>query len=140
MRLRRGVATGLVALGFGAWFMRRSSRFRPISWLLYRSGGLPEETRAQVHKRLVKAMYAIVNVVLRRSDLAFLNYGYAPTDGDPLQLTPESEPDRFGIQLYDTVAGAAVLEGLDVLEVGCGRGGGTAFVFERHRPASLTGL
>jgi SAM-dependent methyltransferase len=32
------------------------------------------------------------------------------------------------------------IRGLDVLEVGCGRGGGAAFVFERHQPASLVGL
>lgn len=33
-----------------------------------------------------------------------------------------------------------LLSGLDVVEVGCGRGGGAAFLFSRHAPSSLTGV
>lgn len=66
-----------------------------------------------------------------------LNYGYAPTDGSG-EL--DAEDDRFGRQLYAAVAGAADLPGKDVLEVGCGRGGGAAFVFEHFGPRSVTGL
>jgi SAM-dependent methyltransferase len=87
-------------------------------------------------------VYDTMNLLLRRADVGFLNYGYAPTDErfEPVALPSESEPDRYAIQLYEKVAGAVALRGLDVLEVGCGRGGGAAFVFERHQPASLTGL
>jgi SAM-dependent methyltransferase len=42
--------------------------------------------------------------------------------------------------LYAKVAAAGNLRGKDVLDVGCARGGGTAFVFERFRPGSMTGL
>ena len=38
------------------------------------------------------------------------------------------------------MAGAGDLAGKDVLEVGCGRGGGTAHVFETHGPRSMVGV
>jgi SAM-dependent methyltransferase len=66
---------------------------------------------------------------------AFMNYGYAsPGDDVP------DDPDQFGRQLYARVAAAGDLAGKDVLDVGCGRGGGTAFVFDRFRPRTMTGL
>ncbi len=70
----------------------------------------------------------------------FMNYGFRAPDGPPLVLAPEDEPDRSFIQLYDTVAGAVPLAGRDVLEVGCGRGGGASFVARYHRPRSLVAV
>jgi SAM-dependent methyltransferase len=65
----------------------------------------------------------------------FMNYGYAsPGDDVP------DDPDQFGRQLYARIAAAGDLAGKDVLEVGCGRGGGTAFVLDRFRPRTMTGL
>jgi SAM-dependent methyltransferase len=66
-------------------------------------------------------------------DAGFMNYGYAPLD----EAVGHHD---FGLRLYAKVAGAVELRGRDVLDVGCGRGGGTAFVHERFRPASITGL
>jgi ubiquinone/menaquinone biosynthesis C-methylase UbiE len=76
------------------------------------------------------------------SDWRFMNYGYAPLDPDeaPLELEPDDEPDRYAIQLYHRVAGAIDLAGRDVLEVGCGRGGGASFVKRYHRPRQMTGV
>ena len=66
-----------------------------------------------------------------------MNYGYL---ADPaLDLPPEREADRFCIQLYDLLASATPLQGLEVLEGGSGRGGGAAWVNERHRPAAMVG-
>jgi SAM-dependent methyltransferase len=71
----------------------------------------------------------------RGRETAFMNYGYAgPGDEVP------HDPDQFGRQLYARVAAAGDLAGKAVLDVGCGRGGGTAFVFDRFRPRMLTGL
>jgi SAM-dependent methyltransferase len=73
---------------------------------------------------------------------SFLNYGYAPLDPpyQDVELPPELEPDRYGMQLYNRVASGAELAGKDVLEVGCGRGGGASFVFDRFKPSSMVGL
>jgi ubiquinone/menaquinone biosynthesis C-methylase UbiE len=75
-------------------------------------------------------------------DMTFMNYGYA--DLDPaaglLPLDPEFEPDRYCIQLYHHVASQVELAGRDVLEVGCGRGGGAAYVARSLRPRSTVGM
>jgi fatty-acid O-methyltransferase len=95
-----------------------------------------------VQKTLLKQVYEAASWRLSGPGTAFLNYGFAPLDQprQDLGLLRESEPDRFGIQLYLKVAGAVDLSGKEVLEVGCGRGGGTAFVFEHHHPKAITGL
>lgn len=78
----------------------------------------------------------------KKSDWRFMNYGYSSLNADdaPLSLEPADEPDRFSIQLYHHVAGRVVLEGCDVLEVGCGRGGGASFVKRYLRPKHMTGV
>ena len=130
---------GLLGL---AWLSRRHSRLRPLAFVMSQTNRLPAAPRAAARKRLFKLLYDGVSRGSRGGDVGFLNYGYAPeTAPEPaLELPPERESDRYAMQLYDHVAGAVPLRGLDVLEVGCGRGGGAAFVFERHGPRSLTGL
>jgi SAM-dependent methyltransferase len=64
------------------------------------------------------------------------NYGFAASD----ETTAGEGDTQFGLALYAAVVGAADLSGKDVIEVGCGRGEGSAFVFERYGPRSLTGL
>jgi len=93
-------------------------------------------------KRLLwRSVYEVLSA--GRDDLGptLLNYGYAPLDAaTPQPLCDGTPSDGLGLQLYAAVAGAVELSGKDVLEVGCGRGGGTAFVFERFAPRSMTGL
>ena len=64
------------------------------------------------------------------------NYGFAASD----EITPGEGETQFGLALYAAVVGAADVSGGDVIEVGCGRGEGSAFVFERYGPRSLTGV
>jgi SAM-dependent methyltransferase len=71
-------------------------------------------------------------------ELLLMNFGF--DDGTPLELSSALEPYRYPLQLYERVASAAALEGNAVLEVGCGRGGGAAFLVRRHRPASYLGV
>lgn len=75
-------------------------------------------------------------------DWRFMNYGLAPLNGNgpPLSLQPADESNRSSIQLYHHVASAVPLEGLDVLEVGCGRGGGASYVKRYLRPRQMTGV
>jgi SAM-dependent methyltransferase len=76
------------------------------------------------------------------ADWSFMNYGYASLrpGESPLALSPEDEANRYSIQLYHHVASRVPLEGRDVLEVGCGRGGGAAFVKRYLRPRTMTGV
>lgn len=70
--------------------------------------------------------------------LLFMNYGYRADP--PVELLPEDEQHRYSIQLYQRVADAIDLSGLDLLEVGCGRGGGASYVFRYLKPKSLTAI
>lgn len=75
------------------------------------------------------------------SDLLFLNHGFAPGgQAERLPLDARDEHNRYPIQLYRHVAGAADWSGLDVLEVGCGRGGGADHLARALRPRRLVGI
>ena len=89
-----------------------------------------------------RMMYSGLSRVLKNEDSAFLNYGFSSLDAaEPkLALDPADEPDRYSIQLYHRVASAVPLSGKQVVEIGCGRGGGASFVVRYLRPASMTGI
>lgn len=88
-----------------------------------------------------RGLYELLAARVRRPEWAFMNYGYAPRPGEPhLGLEPADEPDRLCIQLYDHVLGDTPLRGTDVLEVGCGRGGGASFIARYLGPRTTTGL
>jgi ubiquinone/menaquinone biosynthesis C-methylase UbiE len=56
-------------------------------------------------------------------------------------LDAADEPDRFPIQLYNrTATQAGDLSGTEVLEVGCGHGGGASYLTRTLRPARYVGL
>jgi SAM-dependent methyltransferase len=72
----------------------------------------------------------------------FMNYGFERTGPLEkwLELDAPDEPDRYCIQLYHRVATAVDLKGLEVLEVGSGRGGGASWVCRYLEPRSVTGV
>ena len=72
----------------------------------------------------------------------FMNYGF---DSEafrkhPLNLAPEDEIDRLFIQLYDYLLSSLPIAGTTVLEVGCGRGGGAAYVARYLRARRMVGI
>jgi ubiquinone/menaquinone biosynthesis C-methylase UbiE len=75
-------------------------------------------------------------------DLLFWNFGFADPDsnGKKLLLEDSDEKHRYCIQLYDHVASSVDLKGQDVLEVGCGCGGGSSFIMKRHFPRSYSAV
>ena len=74
------------------------------------------------------------------SGWTFMNYGYLSSDFKNRELSPDDEKDRMFINLYDFVASQIPINGLSVLEVGSGRGGGASFVARYHNPKSIVGL
>src|SRR5206468_12347276 len=55
-------------------------------------------------------------------------------------LEPTDEENRSCIQLYDLVARGAPVAGRDLLEVGCGRGGGADYVARKLGPRRLVAV
>jgi len=91
---------------------------------------------------VVRLWYRYLTHIDRNHEMTFMNYGYADTDPDaPLPaLDREDEGNRYCIQLYQHLTTGVDLRGRDVLEIGCGRGGGASFVARYLKPASLTGI
>lgn len=75
----------------------------------------------------------------RGSKKNFMNLGYE-LENYPLRLQPEDEINRPHIQLYDVVTRGVYFQDKDVLEVGCGRGGGCYYINNYKKPRSITGL
>ena len=97
--------------------------------------------RLAVQKFNTKIWYQLVSLKAP-DDLTFMNFGYAAPHelGHTLELESSEESNRFPTQLYNRVASAVDLRGKDVLEVGSGRGGGSAFVGKHLGPRSMTGV
>lgn len=98
--------------------------------------------KPRLQTAMFRTIYSTLGIGLKNEDSAFLNYGYSPlaSNGSGLKLESGDEIDRFSIQLYSRVAGARELRGKDVLEIGCGRGGGASFIARYLQPARLTGI
>ncbi|OBB75484.1 SAM-dependent methyltransferase [Mycobacterium sp. 852014-52144_SCH5372336] len=74
-------------------------------------------------------------------DVFFLNYGYEEDPPMAITLDGSDEPHRYPIQLYHrTATQAGDLRGKDVLEVGCGHGGGASYLSRTLEPARYVAL
>src|SRR4030095_14006956 len=79
--------------------------------------------------------YQFLAARYREPGWTFMNYGYRdPSGAAGPALDPADEVDRSSIQLYDVVARGAPIADRDVLEVGCGRGGGAAYLARAFSP------
>jgi SAM-dependent methyltransferase len=67
-----------------------------------------------------------------------LNYGFS---SDPENsVIAASEPEFYCLRLYEHTVRETPLQGRDVLEVSCGRGGGANFVSRTFRPQRYVGV
>jgi ubiquinone/menaquinone biosynthesis C-methylase UbiE len=76
----------------------------------------------------------------KQFDIHFMNYGYYDESTSPLDLKPEDEPERYCINLYHQDVCDVDLQDRDILEVGCGRGGGASYISRYFKPKIYTGL
>lgn len=91
----------------------------------------------EVQKARWRKIYDYVATV-NSGDFHLMNYGYMGVE--ELTLTPEQEPERLSLQLYHHVCAPVEFQGKKVLEVGCGRGGGTAWITDSLNPLQMIGL
>ena len=95
-----------------------------------------------IRKPLWRLWHNMITSFDKQKSTVFMNYGYASDNGefDGVELKSKDEPNKYSIQLYHHVARNFDFKGKDVLEVGCGRGGGAAYLAEYLKPNSYTGL
>ena len=91
---------------------------------------------------VTRAWYRYMSRLDKSARMVFMNYGYAhldPAVPEPVLLESD-ESDRYCIQLYHHLAGAVDLAGRDVMEIGCGRGGGASYIARYLKPGTMTGM
>ncbi len=86
-----------------------------------------------------KIWYRLISLLDKNSEVLFMNFGYTDInlnqpDGN------KNESNRFSIQLYRQLVESVPIDGKDILEVGCGRGGGLAYLARHFTPTSAVGL
>lgn len=74
-----------------------------------------------------------------KSDFGFMNLGYAD-HGISTQDLETLDLDSCSKDLYRHVIGSVMMERTQVLEVGCGRGGGARFIVETYRPRRMVAM
>lgn len=101
-----------------------------------------ELTEFAFFRRLVwKPIYEMLARVLPLSEWQFMNYGYQPFPEEaPLALEEADELQRYPLQLYHYLATRTPISGLEMLEVGSGRGGGAHYIARYLKPAKITGM
>lgn len=86
-----------------------------------------------------RILYQYVTGLDKEVQVIFMNYGYA-SESEKIKLRKIDEKNRYCIQLYHHVASTINLKGKDLLEVGCGRGGGSSYIMHYFKPKSMSGV
>ena len=91
---------------------------------------------------LTRISYEYVSILDKDDTVLFMNFGFADLDPGtkPLELPPEDEKHRYEVQLYHHIATSINWEGLEVLEVSSGRGGGSCYIKRHFQPKSVIGV
>jgi len=92
------------------------------------------------NRSMYKSMYGYLSRHAA-DDVIFLNCAYEEDPPMAIPLEPADEPYRHSIQLYHATATQnGSLTDKQILEVGCGHGGGASYLTRTFKPASYTGL
>lgn len=94
-------------------------------------------------KKLKKLIYRVgywyISAIDQNGDILFMNWGY-DDENVVIPLTAGDEPNRYPIQLYHRLAQTVDISGKDILEIGCGRGGGLDYITRTFKPATALGI
>ena len=99
-------------------------------------------TSPNIKRSLWRQWYQYLATKNWEDELLFMNYGFVSLDSElgEIHINENEEKYRLRIQLYHYVANSVVIEGKNILEVGCGRGGGSAYIARHLKPKSLIGV
>ncbi len=88
-----------------------------------------------------KISYEMLAKYIPANDWHFMNYGYVPNSNEEALTFPDDPSvQRYPMQMYHSLASKAKIQGMTVLEVGSGRGGGARHIATTLKPMSYTGL
>jgi ubiquinone/menaquinone biosynthesis C-methylase UbiE len=95
--------------------------------------------KVSLRTMMFRVWYLYLNTIDKDADILFMNYGY-DDQNEKIELDPEYENNRYSIQLYHRLANAIDLKDKSIVEIGCGRGGGLAYVTKRFGTSSSIGI
>jgi ubiquinone/menaquinone biosynthesis C-methylase UbiE len=90
-------------------------------------------------KIIFRIWYNIVNRLDKKAEILFMNYGFHDQH-NVVHLDKDNEINRYSIQLYHHLASTVEIKNKDIVEVGCGRGGGLSYVSKRFSASSAIGI
>lgn len=88
---------------------------------------------------MFRAWYRYLSTVDKNADVIFMNYGY-DDENEVVQMGEAHDLNRYSIQLYHQLAKSVEIKDKDILEIGCGRGGGLSYVTHVFEPATAMGV
>ena len=95
--------------------------------------------KLNVRYLMFRIWYWYISKVDADAEITFMNYGY-DDDVQKIELDPEDEPNRYSIQLYHRLASVVEIKDKSIVEIGCGRGGGLAYITKTFTPAEALGI
>ena len=97
----------------------------------------------QLRKHAFRFAYNVISrFILSEEPIAFLNYGYADDNTEMFleNLKARDRGDHLSIRLYSRLLDGVPIADKRVLDVGCGRGGGSSYIARYLRPAEIVGV
>jgi len=88
---------------------------------------------------MYRVWYRFVNNADKNAEILFMNYGYSDKNNE-VPMDEQNEPNRYSIQLYHHLTSETEIKNKDIVEIGCGRGGGLSYITENFSPASAMGV
>lgn len=88
---------------------------------------------------MFRVWYWYVGIMDKNADVLLMNYGYSDQKKE-VPLSEEDAQDRYSVQLYHHLAIETELKGKDVVEIGCGRGGGLSYIARNFAPSTVKGI
>jgi ubiquinone/menaquinone biosynthesis C-methylase UbiE len=88
---------------------------------------------------MFRVLYRLINSFDREKLVIFMNFGYSAA-GEDLNLDTDDEKNRYPIQLYRHLTDRIDLLGKNLVEIGCGRGGGLSHTAKNSNASSLVGI
>ena len=86
-----------------------------------------------------KIWYWYISTIDKNAEVIFMNYGYSKNN-QKIVLKEEDEKNRYSIQLYNHTVEGVDIKAKNILEVGCGRGGGLSYINSYFSPNKVTGI
>lgn len=88
----------------------------------------------------LKIYYECLSTISADPRMGFLNLGYSDSHDGDIILGGDDEVNRYCIQLYHHLIGSIAVKGRDIVEIGCGRGGGCDYMARYLQPESVYGI